>query len=76
MSMPRHVYGQPQGILEILRNVRSSIDFEGLTDIQTVIFKEFFSFINFTVVTRKWENKSASIELVTRSEIFHFLTSS
>ena len=51
--MPLHVYGQPQDILEILRNVRSSIDFEGLTDIQTVIFKEFFSFINFTVVTRK-----------------------
>ena len=51
--MPLHVYGQLQDILEVLRKLRSSIHFEGLTDIQTVIFKEFFSFINFTVVTRK-----------------------
>ena len=40
------------------------------------LLKEFFSFISVTFVTRKWENKSASIELVTRSEIFYFLTSS
>ena len=70
LSMP----GQPQGILlrEVLRNLRSSIDFYGFTDIQTVTFKEFFSFINFTFLTQKWENESFTIELVTRSEIFIF----
>ena len=40
-----------------------------------VIFKLFFSLINFTFVTRKWDNKSAPIELVTWGEIFYFLTS-
>ena len=34
-------------------------------DIQTVTFKDFFSFINSTFVTRKWKNKSLTIELVT-----------
>ena len=36
--------GLPQYIhlLEHLRNLRSSIDFYGFTDIQTVLFKEFF----------------------------------
>ena len=41
---------------------------------ETVIFKEFFSFVNFTFKTRKWENKNAPIELVTQSEVFYFLT--
>ena len=56
-------------------------------DIQAAIFKGFSSFINFTFVTRKSENKppvsnskakkkSLTIELVTRSESFYFLTSS
>ena len=40
---------------------------------ETVIFKEFFSFINFKFVTTKWQNKSAPIEVVTRSEIFFSL---
>ena len=40
-----------------------------LTDIQTVIFKGFFSFINFTFVIQKWETKSSAVELVTRNEI-------
>ena len=38
---------------EVLRNLKSSIDFKGFADIQTIIFKEFFSFINFKFVTRK-----------------------
>ena len=37
-------------------------------EIQTVLFKEFFSFNNFTFVTRKWENKNAPIELVTQRQ--------
>ena len=41
---------------------------------ETAKNKEFFSFINFTFVTRKSENKRAPIKLVTRSEIFYFLT--
>ena len=43
---------------------------------ETELNKEFFSFINFSFVTRKWESKSVTIELVTQSEIFYFLTSS
>ena len=54
-------------LLEVFRNLRSSINFDGLTDIQTVIFKEPFSFINFAFVTQKRKNESALIELVTRS---------
>ena len=51
LSMP----GKPQDILfeALLRNLRSNIYFSGFTGIQTVIFKEVFSFINFTFVTRK-----------------------
>ena len=41
---------------------------------ETVIFKKVFPFINFTFVTRKWENKSAPTELITRSKIFYFST--
>ena len=51
---------------------------------------DLFSFMNFTFVTREWENKSAPIELVTRKrknksltievvtqcEVKYFLTSS
>ena len=45
-------------------------------DIQTVISKELFSFINFMFVTQKWENKSNlkwnflsfNLELATRSK--------
>ena len=33
---------------------------------ETVVFKELFSFINFTFLTRKWENKNTHIELVTQ----------
>ena len=41
--------------------------------VQTVISSEIFSLINFTLVTRMWENKSARIiKLVTRSEILFF----
>ena len=43
---------------------------------EAVIFKEFFLFINFMFVTRKWDNKSAPIQFVTRSEICYFLASS
>ena len=74
LSMP----GQSQSILlwEVLRNLRSSINFQGFTEIQIVKFKDFFSFFKFTFVTRKWEDKNATIELVTRNEIKYFLTSS
>ena len=41
-------------------------------DIQTVIFMELFPFINFTFVTRKWENTNATNKLATQSEIFYF----
>ena len=44
-------------------------------DIQTV-FKVCFSFIKVIFLTRKWENKSLTIELVTPNEIFYFLISS
>ena len=39
---------------------------------ETVIYKETFSFINLTFVTRKWENKNTPIELVTPSKFFIF----
>ena len=70
--------GQPQAIplKEVLRNLISSIDFYGFTEIQTVTVKDSISFINFMFVTRKRQNKSLNIELVIRSEIFYFLTSS
>ena len=72
LSMP----GQPHDILqEVFRNLRRSIVFQGFTNVQTVIFKEFFLFVDFIFVTRIWENKSAPIELVTGSGIFYFLTS-
>ena len=35
-------------ILDII----SSIDFKGFTDIQTVIFNDFFSFVNFAFIAR------------------------
>ena len=35
---------------------------------ETAIIKDFFSLINFTSVSQKWENKSAHIELAIRSE--------
>ena len=38
--------------------------------------KYIFSFINFILATRKWENKSVPIELVTPSITFYFPTSS
>ena len=51
LSMP----GPPKDILlqEVLRSLRSRIDFKGFTGIKNVTFKEFFSFINFTFINRK-----------------------
>ena len=40
------------------------------------IIKNFFSFINFTFIIRKWKNKCPPIELVARTEISYFSTSS
>ena len=49
------ISGQLQDLLvyEVLRKLRSSIDFERFTYIKIVIFKEYFSFINFTFKTQK-----------------------
>ena len=51
----------------------------GMGDLENwTIFMNFISvssLIKFTFVTRKQENKSAPIELVTRSKIFCFFTS-
>ena len=58
-------------LLNLHKPLKSSI-----LNIETVKLKELFSFNNFKHVTRKWENKSAPIKLVIRSETFYFLTSS
>ena len=51
---------------------KNAIEWHSPCHFETAIIKKFFSFINFTFGTRKLENKSAPIELVTRSEIFYF----
>ena len=53
-------------------NTKNVIDWRSQCYFETAIIKEFFSFIDFTFVTRKWENKKAPIDLLTRSEIFCF----
>ena len=57
-------------------NTKNAIEWGSPSHFETAIIKEIFSFINFTVVTRKLLNKSAPIELVTQSEIFYISTSS
>ena len=55
-------------------NTKIAMEWRSPYHFETTVIKEFFSFINFTFVTRKWENKIAPIELVTRNEFFYFLT--
>ena len=51
----------------------SGIDVWRFTNIRTVVFVGFFSFIKFAFVTQKWKSKGSPIELVTQSEnIFQF----
>ena len=46
-------------------NTKSVIERRSPCHFETVIFKDFFSFINFLFVTRKRKNKGLTIELVT-----------
>ena len=50
---------------QIKLNTKNVIERRNPCHFETAIIKEFFSFINFTFVTRKREIKSAPIELVT-----------
>ena len=53
-------------------NIKKSNRIAQYMSFETVIFMEFFSFINFTLVTRNYKNKIVPIELLTQSEIFIF----
>ena len=57
------------------QNKKYVIEWHSPYHFETVIVKEFLLFINFPFVTRKLENKSAPIELVSRNEFFYFWTS-
>ena len=61
---------------QIKLNTKNVIERGSPCHSETAIIKEIFSFINFKFVTRKWQNKSAPIELVTRSKFIYFSTSS
>ena len=61
-----HMYLQQRKL-----NTKNVIEWGSPCHFETEIIKEIFSFINLTFVTRKWQNKSALIELLTQSEFLY-----
>ena len=55
-------------------NAKNVVEWPSPYHFEIAIIMDFFLLISVTFVTRKWENKSAPIKLVTLSEIFNFLT--
>ena len=66
------MYLQQSKTKEAKYKKKITIDWGSPSQFETPVFKDFFSFINFTFVTQKWENENALIELVTRDEIVIF----
>ena len=53
-------------------NAKNVMEWRSACYFETALVKDFFSFFNFTFITRECENKNVPIGLVARNEIKYF----